>query len=200
MNQWFILAAGKQARFRMNRPKQLLPVGEETILERQQRQAHDHGREPYVVTTDDAIKDASCQWLHPEKYDSVLDTIISTRGHWRKLNVFLLGDVYFSDAVFDDIAATRQTLRFWMSGSEIFAFAFLKTIAGRIIAAAKHCTSQVPDARLWHLYRSLEGLDIHAHVVHWNQVTGEMIGDETQDIDSYEQYLDLCRKLNCKPL
>lgn len=194
MRQCFILSAGKQFRYRNNVPKQLLIVNGETIMGRQIRQARKHYLEPIVVTRHPAIKAINENWFEPERWTSILDSVMSTRKLWRSRSIFLLGDVYYSEKVFRDMMTSPLPLRFWISGSEIFGFAFDISESEGVAKACEYCVSQVPDARLWHLYRRLEDLDIHAHVIHWNRIVGEMIGDETQDVDSLEQYQDLVKK------
>jgi CTP:phosphocholine cytidylyltransferase-like protein len=189
----FILSAGKQLRFPDNHtPKQLLVVGGETILERQIRQLAEYDVIPTVVTHNDEIKTKSPKWIHPENNKTVQDTLASTFDHWIDDEaIILLGDVFYSHDLMANIISCELPIKFWLSGSEIFA---LKTKKKQfLINGIKGCTKTRGDRKLWHLYRKLNNANINKHQIFNNKMTGNIVVDYTFDIDSLVQYQDVSK-------
>jgi len=191
----FILAAGSQTRFPDNyTPKQLLVVNNETILDRQLRQLKEYNLVPTVITKNESIKQAAPVWFDPKENKTVIDSFISAMSEWSDGRViYLLGDVFYSKALFKEIIESSLDLKFWMSGSEIFALSFNNNKFLKIADAVKTVKRSSIEQKLWHLYRALNKAKLHKHVIHNNEMTGEMVVDYTFDIDSLIQYQDVCR-------
>lgn len=191
----FILSAGKGFRMAGRKPKQLLELCGETIMGRQVRQLKDHQIMPWVITGNSQIRDymKSFQVVEPLNSRTILNTVLSTELMWTDNNLFLLGDVFYSSAVFKAIMEDKSSTRFWVSGSEIFAFKF-DGAHSLIMAGAQYCTSQTQDCRLWHLYRWLHNGDIHEHNIFPGTMT-VTVTDHTCDVDSRQQYEDLKQSL-----
>lgn len=104
--------------------------------------------------------------------------------------VFLLGDVFYSKVLINEILENQQKIRFWLSGSEIFAFAFSDKTS--VLEGLKVCLSTSGiDRKIWHLYRQLNHIPLKKHKVLENDMTGPIVCDYTFDIDSLIQYQDV---------
>ena len=126
-----ILAAGKQTRWEKKNPfgyrfKQLLPVGDESIINRIVRQCRERGAEPIVVSYHEEIIQAT---------DAATFLIPSYAAHWTvetmqnspwgtDRTVVLLGDVVYSKTVMDRIFACKNPIRVFGHEYEIFAINF----------------------------------------------------------------------------
>lgn len=193
----FILSAGQQMRFPDNYcPKQLLEINNETILARQVRQLKDFNLIPFVVTKNPLIINQSPKFIIPECNDTVLDTLKSTIEHWRDDRILiLLGDVFYSKQLFANIMASTIPLKFWLTGSEIFAISFDKSKINIISKALDFCLYQrrMHEKKLWHLYRNLNNGSLNLHKIYEGPMTGDIIVDYSFDIDSLVQYNDVSR-------
>jgi len=186
----FILSAGLGLRFRYDIPKQLAVLGKETILARQLRQLKNFGITPFVATNDLKISEASPCVIHPKESDTILHTLKSTENYWSERNYIILGDVFFSTTVFLDMMICDQDIKFWMNGSEIFAMAFDGNASYSILDDISLCISECAlNSRMWHLYRSLSGLDLHKLSNQATVLSGPIITDYTTDVDSDNQYV-----------
>lgn len=186
----FILAAGQQLRFPDNyTPKQLLIINGETILERQLRQLRERNLTATVVTKNPLIQEKSPEWIAPKNNSTVVKTLNSTLDYWEDSAIFLLGDVFYSNELFNNIITNTQEIKFWVSGSEIFAAKLSKE---KTKAALKEIINH-RYAKLWHLYRALNNKNINKHEIFKNDMTGDIIVDHTFDIDSLQQYEDVSK-------
>lgn len=195
----FILSAGVQTRFPDNYfPKQLLEINNETILSRQVRQLKEFNLVPFVVTKNSLIKSQSPLCINPKFNDSILDTLSSTRDFWKDERiVILLGDVFYSKQLFKNIMESTVPLKFWLTGSEIFALSFDKSQQNTVLGALEFCIRNIwSGVKLWHLYRRLNGGVLETHVIYENEMSSDIITDYSFDIDSLVQYNDVSNYIN----
>ena len=202
-----ILSAGEQRRFTSDCPKQLFEMGGETIMARQLRQLSERGIDPIVVCLHPKILERAKVSFQPAKSITILHTLVSTRSIWRGRVIVLLGDVFYSGALLDSIIANELPIRFWLTGSEIFALAFGKNEHDRIAEALAGCFRDTPGGgergrdglRLWHLYRIVNSLPIHQHKVVEGEKTGDLVCDYTFDVDSQKDAETKNRSLSGQP-
>ena len=160
----FILSAGKQQRFGNGRLKQLQVFSGETLMDRQLRQMRESGINPKVVAWHEDLLSRHSNTLNTNGATaSIQHTLLLTREFWGERNLFLLGDVYFHDPIVDSLTKETRPIRFWMSGSEIYALSFNKESENKIVEAADYCIAKSCDPRMWHLWRRLSKLNIHSH-------------------------------------
>jgi len=85
----YILAAGKQSRFpNTYKPKQLLTINNETILERQIKQCSEYQIVPTVITHNPLIQNNSPKFIHPDNNTTILHSIQSSLP-WEEHTIFL---------------------------------------------------------------------------------------------------------------
>lgn len=194
----FILAAGEQVRFPENyTPKQLLSIDGEIVLERQKRQLKEYNVNPVVLTKKEQIisfcKDNKIAFYVPENNNTVLNTILSSKIFWNnKRIIFLLGDVFYSKELIKSIIEDKSDIRFWMSGSEIFAFSFMSDKFGNQIENDINFILEHKKYvyKIWQLYRKTINVPLYKHFIKEGQ---EIVSDYTFDIDSEVQYHDVCK-------
>lgn len=152
----FVMCAGDARRFD-GTLKQLLPIGNDTILGRTLRQTQDHPA--FVVTHQEAIRDYALSQrddatvLVPFKRDTLCHSMMSTQYRWTERNVFLLGDAIYSNEVAQRIMNNRDRIAFFGDLWEMFGLSFHKG-ASESVYDALHCGSQTPYGKLRHAYRS----------------------------------------------
>jgi hypothetical protein len=192
----YILAAGKQSRFpNTYKPKQLLVINNETILERQLRQCSEYQIVPTVITHNTLIQNQSPKFIHPDNNTTILHSMHSSLP-WEKYTIFLLGDVFYSKTLFKNIITNTQSPKFWMSGSEIFALSFQKKDNQLIQEKLEICLQNInlPKVlQLWHLYRVLNNQTPMIHQIYPGPIVGDLVTDYTFDIDSLQQYKDVSK-------
>lgn len=183
----FILSAGSQRRFKSGAIKQLQVIFGECLMDRQLRQMAENGINPTVVSWRNEILSKHPVVLNTESATPcILTTLLRTSTLWEKRNLVLLGDVYFHDRMVNSLVTESRPIRFWMSGSEIYALSFDESEAENIIAACNYCIGQGCEPRMWHLWRRLSGMNIHSHAgFHINEMSGELLTeDDAFDCDS----------------
>ena len=119
----FIMAAGAAMRWNgyLNTVKQLAPINQqELLIQRTIRQLKALNVEKiYVITLRDdiinAISDTGVQIITPACFQYLSDSLYSTRSYWSEKNLFLLGDVYFSDECLQTMLTNRNNLQFYGS-------------------------------------------------------------------------------------
>lgn len=200
MMRIIILCAGKQTRFSETAPpgtgpKQLLPIGDIPILHRTIAMARPFDT-PVVVTRNHELKATALARqaipYEPTEHTRIADTLASTRSIWRKRTIVLLGDVYYGRRCLPFLLSTNDPLTFFGNTDEIFALSFTPHIA-LDEAIAKARTSR--EGKLWHIYRAYEGISLDTHTIHTNP-TFHVVTDETDDVDTWQEYQSLRRKLN----
>ena len=193
----FILCAGNASRF-TGIQKQLLPIGETTILGRQLSFLRDY--DVYVVTHHDEIADYArvfgANIINPESHTNICDSAYSTYSEWCETNVILLGDVIYSKVVMNQILLCREPMKFFGNVYEIFALTFTNI---EIAERALRLGIKTPYGKLCHAYRSFIGAPID------RQETPKLLRSETyfqyidcritRDCDTTNQYLNIVNEL-----
>lgn len=170
----------------------------------------DHG--PVWVCNQDLELPVTAQrWMPKPAQPTVLGTLVAAVTEWRGPLVLLMGDVVWSKtALARAVRGADALCRFYgklggnvhtgKTGAEIYAlFIQSEPMRARVVAANKEL--QVLDRRiwLWDLYRLLIGVPPTAWFSHEQRQHAppselfETINDYTDDIDSLDQYLAICR-------
>ena len=208
MTTCLILAAGAALRWHKPYPKQLVPVlykdGVMPLIGRIVMQCNQAGLEPIIVTHRHELIGLSrtlpCRAHTPSNRQYITGTLLSTRSLWSERNIILLGDVYYSDSVFQHIMGGTAPLQFYGRDFEIYALVFLNygkdtTLADLLV---KH------PGKLWQLYYALRGWSKPGHLIprndpiYWN-VGDRSPNDVTRDIDLDHQVGELYAAIGYKP-
>lgn len=191
MIQNIILAAGEHTRFNSMVPKQLLKIGSETIIHRQDRQFGFC----ILATQNKTLLKAYEPYFKPHEYQTILHTLRSCLKGCQDVNkLFLLGDVYFTEDAATRIKEDSDSgLRFYHSDTEIFAIRISKYNSEAVIKAIDWILNEAKKLehyKLWTLYRFLHGLkDLNAHQLVLSELSMK-IDDYTQDFDTMKEYED----------
>lgn len=194
-----ILAAGNALRFN-NTLKQLLPIGDELIIDRIIRQIdirtirEDIDIFPLLITHNQEIVDAAniqmCQ--KPKANRWTCETLLSTVEWWNKRVIVLLGDVIYSKAVMDRIINCQDEIRVFGHEYEIFAISFTSLVKAEVILALseaiRHAMARGPGT-LRKFYQAYCGLDLNSDKME-DEVLDRIcfLQDYTNDIDTQEDY------------
>ena len=184
-----ILAAGDQRRWPPNVIKQMLDVGGVTVIERVVHQVRRKWQaEPWVAVKGGQPFGLGMRYHYPADCTHIFDTLQSTIGRWRDVNIILLGDVYYSDACLDAIAEGSRV--FYGDGGDIYGLRFTSDEVARLmraIVAARRYAAVSGNGKLWHVYRAWEHFPMDEHKVgkYFYKLPD---GDETQDFDRPEMY------------
>ncbi len=194
-----ILAAGNATR--MGRaPKQLLPVGDETILNRLYRQAARYDQSPTTVTCRDDIAYVAGKSFRPAKYETICDTLYSTSRLWSDKTVVLLGDVVFTRNAIARVFGAELDIVFFGNLWEIYAISFLRSSHERLkdaLLVGRNINSDgVNVGKLRYCYKAIAGLPLIGEEIEDKYLI--YIHDLTLDIDCEEDYRDLLRWGNYK--
>ena len=180
-----ILAGGKATRFG-DQAKCLLSLGEETILERQVRQARRYCDDIRVVAMKPEIGEM-CNTLNvPIIYGfegvPTLKAVHNTRDVWDDYTVILWGDVIFSEDAIDKVYTIKGLHDFGsVVQREGFAITFDIKDAPRFIESLEKT-----EFREWWFYRYLTGVPCQAEK--YDKEIFVDITDWTTDIDFPDQY------------
>ena len=169
------LCAGRSARFE-GRPKHLLAIGGETLIDRQRRQFG-----PVLVMDANEVGQTS----------ATCETLILSAMHWGAGRVhILLGDAYYTDAAVIQINEDLHPVSFWTDGQDIFAISFHLDHALPILRAAARVVAKKAhnNGRLWELYRVYSGLPDCAPLPKPDCRLIRIIKDETQDFDTPDDF------------
>jgi len=141
-----ILAAGDQKRWVQSGGqgcKQLVDVGK-PLIERIQQ--HFGG---FVVTDNLDIIKHSEYVINPVYNETLAHSLESSRYYWGSMVTVLLGDVYYTDELVEQIKQTKQTT-FFGDERDIFAFKFMPSnYVNYCIEVAKK-----KEGKLWDIYRA----------------------------------------------
>jgi len=215
MTRAIITAQGKGSRWSSDRRdnielpsinKQLLPLGDETVISRTIRQLQERGVSDIWLIGDPGV----FGWIERvghytlrEPAGSIIQGIISLRHLWmeEKDVLFVLGDVIFSNATMDVIVQHKQSSLFGRTGAndvtgkaakEIFAMRVVgnkdhsSKLYGKLILLNSH-TSMPGNLKLWDLYHQIQEVGFMGFV--------EVVGEYTDDVDSPEEYEQFFSKL-----
>ena len=183
-----ILAGGEAKRFQ-GVPKQLLPIGKETILERLIRQAKRYADEVRMIADSDPIYTRSIE-LGVDAFAlasckvSVEHSMWRSSRSWAEQTIYLWGDVIFSKPAIEAVFNTPG-LHFFGSVDqrEGFALSFGKKDYKRISDSFTK-TNFVT----WHFYRWLTGCPVEEERYE-DEIFYNLDPDWTTDIDTPDQYM-----------
>lgn len=201
MSSVFILCAGDGARWNdhLGIPKQLITFGNERLIDRTARLVSSHGNSDLCcVTQDSRISITPYKSLFVSPTESVTETILKTSTQWSDRNIFLLGDVFYSEHALALILQCKRSLAFfgrpWPSAfvncghGEMFGLSFTAgaaEVVQDLLASALSRRAET-EARLWSLYQLAGGLPLRS-----SQYLPELlvpIDDYTNDIDTPVDY------------
>jgi hypothetical protein len=197
MTRVLILAAGEARRFK-GIDKQLLPVGDETIINRIVRQVKDRGSTSNIVTTNDEIirstRDTNVSYIRPMSSETVCDTLRSAESSWSVINrtIVLLGDVVYSKQLMNTIFGLKGELRVVGNTWEIFALSFSDEthVQDRILEYLNKAHKTHP-AKLRTFYRLYCGFEPDVKVYEGQPLENKVFvwsNDWSNDMDSWEKY------------
>jgi len=210
MTRAIIMAQGKGSRWTTSHRhhmdilathKQLLPVGDETVISRTIRQLKELGiSDVWVIAGSDIfdqIGDVGCYSLR-EPTGSIIQGIIGIRHLWMNEPdvLFVLGDVLFSNAMMKTIATHKKSAFFGREGGNVVTGKESKEIfALRLVGNADHSnkfygklivlnteTSMPIKLKLWDLYHYLFSQGFMGLI-------SLIANDYTDDTDTPEEYL-----------
>lgn len=185
-----ILAAGEAERM-SGFVKQLLPIGDTTILGRMLAQLEQRGIPADVVTHREEI----ALWLNKSSHnpvirDTLCDTLLSTVWLWEDRTIVLLGDVVYSSAVMDEIVNCDDSIRVFGTTWEIFAVVFTKKNHSSIVNTLRRASTH-RRGKLRCFYRAYCGFDLDCQEKESKPLEDKVFyytRDWTRDIDSPYEY------------
>lgn len=202
MTTIFVLCAGSGDRWNdhLGVPKQLVTFGGVSLLERTARQIQTiTNASAFCVTRDVRICHPSYTTLLLPPNQALAETICATAPYWSRRNIFLLGDVFYSDRALHVILNAPDDLQFfgrpWPSAyvacghGEMFGAAFTVDGAKRMFRAAAEAIAARrggAPGNLWNIYQLVAGLSLGSS----KRVSTllQAIDDYTNDIDSPADY------------
>jgi MobA-like NTP transferase domain len=197
----FIMCAGDGTRWgnHLGVSKHDVVFGGTSLLLRTIVQLNQRDIEPTVIVARDAEVPMGVKVTRIESTTCLVDSISQTEDSWRSVNVFLLGDVFYSEAAIDRILACQGPLAFfarpWSNllvrcgHGEVFAFVFRASCASfvrRTITRVFECVAHGHPGNLWNLHHALIGVEVGRRVYCRRLV--EVVDDYTNDIDTPVDY------------
>ena len=202
-----IMAAGDSSRMG-GMIKQLLPIGDTTIIGRILTQLRVRETRAIIVTHRSAIAGYHHRFHKPEKRDTVCDSLLSTEHLWDDRTIVLLGDVVYSNETLDLIMGCSDPIRVFGNTWEVFAIVFDKSMHAKVKRSLRRARKHVAVGvnithvgKLRHFYRDFCGLPmdfidkpgvapepiVFCYIPNWI--------DWTMDIDTHHDYEMLQTKL-----
>lgn len=150
----FIMCAGNATRFG-GVTKQLLPIGDTTILGRTLTLLKPHNviAVTHHVSIRDYVSAFGVEVYEPTHRATLCDSILSTQSLWGERVVILLGDVIYSRAVLETILTCRDDVRFYGDVWEMFALSF-NVISRDAVITALQKGAKAPWGKLRYCYRA----------------------------------------------
>jgi hypothetical protein len=199
----FILCAGSGERWNqyLGVPKQMIPFGNETLIERTLRLLSKQDQRRVVcVVRDSEMTLTRYNTLSLSRSDSLAETILATRPYWSDRNMFFLGDVFFSERAVERILSCERRLAFfgrpWPSAlaqcghGEMFGFTFGASAISSVQSLIDRSLTNGPrnaQPNLWNLYQLAGGLPLGSSRFIPRLLVP--IDDYTNDIDTPIDYL-----------
>lgn len=106
--------------------KQLLPIGNRTILGRILHQLYKREQRTILITHDTEIALFHDLVHSPKNRETTCDTLLSTVHLWGNRTIVLLGDVIYSGDIMDKIMNCHEPIKVFGNSAEIFALVFDK--------------------------------------------------------------------------
>jgi len=186
-----ILAAGEGKRHPM-RAKQLLVVGQETIIARVIRQCERREASTITYTKDtriirelDLIK---AEWQRPMRSRWIVETIISSSHLWEDRTCILLGDVIYSQNTMDAIFSNDQNFAWFGDEAESYALIFDRIWQRRIVTACERVVEKLYPEYQGTLRQLVHELRKTTDETIFNKPYAHRVHDYTRDIDTHEDW------------
>lgn len=189
----FCLCNGEQSRYEANGPKQLVEVGDIPLLARTAMQTAKLGQVMTVVTHNEMIKEfcSSTFLVHLEPIrptENLCRTILQTSEWWEDNNIFLLGDVYYSNFIIEKILDDKSAIRFYGDHIELYGFVINGRDRMRLLSELT-VTAIGSPGKMWHLLRLIAEHPFNYH--NPDEISSDLlyrVKDITCDIDTPEDY------------
>lgn len=191
-----ILAAG-EARRMNGKLKQLLPMGNTTIIGRTLTQLKSCQQRTIMVTHKSEIAACHHRVHDPVKRDTVCDSLLSAAHLWDDRTIVLLGDVVYSNDTFNRIMDCRDRIRVFGNTAEIFAIVFSSKEHAKVRAALRKA-SKHRLGKLRYFYRQYCGLPVDMREMRGHPPEARVfyrIKDWTRDVDTPYHYKRLLAEL-----
>lgn len=198
----------------MGIPKQLIKIGNETILGRTIRLVRQMGIDNIISVTNNErlILKGSKQYM-PKSFRWTVETLLSTSELWTEWTLVLLGDVFYTPTAIHAICTTNKEIQFIGRCSpnkfnarrfgEIFALKFninqKEIIQKALLQVIARC-DKIALGNMWDLYHTLVGLPLRTFDCVEDKIFLE-VHDFTDDFDKpkdyelskdlYEKYVEL---------
>ncbi|ACF13717.1 hypothetical protein Ctha_1254 [Chloroherpeton thalassium ATCC 35110] len=202
MAKVFILCAGGSSKwgYYLGIPKPLIQINKEPLLHRTLRLLKGHKiSDVTIVATDPILEQKGYSFFKPEASRWFVETVLSTESLWQEQNIFLMGDVFYTQEAIKTIVASADKLKFFgrpgksmyshKAHGEVFGITFsneasqqVKAHGEKVIQAAK----SLGHGKAWQLYRSLAGFGLDEKQV--ETAYFQVIDDFTDDFDTPEEY------------
>ncbi len=193
----------------LGRPKQLISINGERLLERTERLLHGRGcYDLEIVTHDERLGLSNCGFFRPPGYRWIVETLLSTYPLWSDRTIILLGDVFFTEKAIKAITVPREGIHVygrpgpsWYTFKphrEIFAISFDKKEWSHIVTHAERTIRYAEEgnsAKFWQLYQSLAGFPFKDKRIEKDIFFP--IHDLTDYIDCPEDYNRVVKMLAC---
>lgn len=187
------LCNGSQSRFEGNTPKQLALINGEPLLVRTARMVRERGFEMRVFTHNKLIEEVCAEhrmdFVHLVPTDKLVETVIKTRPFWEERVVFLLGDVYFTDAALNTIFNDSSDIKFFGTHYELFALVFAPTMYDFVYKNSVDANINT-RGKMWHLFRGSMNVPPEEHLINKfsKHKMYHRINDVSCDIDTVKEY------------
>jgi hypothetical protein len=180
-------------------PKQLIPLGNTTLLQRTIDLARKYSDDILIVSWDARLVMQQAGFHRIDQTGWLSETLLKTRSLWRGRTVWLLGDVFYTPGAMRRILRCQEPIRFfgrmephlYFGGKkgELFGASFSEGEYANLENAIQVACQDAREGgrgKLWQVYRSRAGIPLKQHTF----VPGllERVSDLTDDIDSPEEY------------
>lgn len=190
--KYIIMAAGEGKRWKnyLGVPKHLVEINGETLLGRTTRLLKERGID-YVITGNDERYKEYGRLIKQSFNDCEIDRFEPVK----EPVCYLYGDVYYTESAINRIIS-RQTndIVFFGNLEEIFAVKVANLelfYKHKAIVKRQYLLGQIPRCIGWEVYRSLQRIPIHMHMIKGRY---QLITDGTDDIDYPKDYENFRRK------
>lgn len=191
----FILCAGEQTRWAGATLKQFLFINGEPLIKRTLRLL-DKWEDVFIVSQHNEFKDLGAKVIKPILRNSTSETALSCIDHLEDKNIFLFGDVYYTEETIKKILNSNG-LEFFSDGQDLFAVSVpFGSIEYFNEALLKAIGTGNNNGRIWEAYRAMFGIDTYPMFEGCGQPFITYIGDETQDFDTEEDYTNYLKGIS----
>jgi hypothetical protein len=203
MGKVLVLAAGEQERFLSPAPKQIIPVtNNEPLMARTVRQVRKRmNNYPHIISHQKCLRSFSPNFVFPSSRRWICETLLSIAPVWGPdWTMTLLGDVYYTDDLMDEIYNNRDKYQFHFYGtnSEILALTFTQNafMEEALYNVVKEAAYHGGRGKLWDLYYLLtdkpmpesgKGYTGEEDDLHYTYVIDGSIDFDT--VESYKKWL-----------